>query len=96
MPVLTKNKTVKVRAGMICDCCGKEDQGNVNDFAVQHTFGYDSPSDMTTVSFALCDKCLLAIALEKIPGAQFSEWEEGNKTVSREEMTQRLTGRLDC
>jgi hypothetical protein len=96
MPVIFKKKLTPVRVGMKCDACGIEDVGNANDFAVNHTFGYGSPSDMTSVSFALCDTCLLAIVLEKIPQAVFKEWEEGAKIVSHEQMKSRLDGFMAC
>ena len=96
MPIIFKKKLTPVRVGMKCDSCGMEDDNNVNDFAVIHTFGYGSPSDMTSVSFALCDTCLLAIVLEKIPQAVFKEWDKGDKIVSHEEMKSRLDGSKDC
>jgi hypothetical protein len=69
MASLTRKKTVHVRYGMVCDCCGKRDEDGLNDFVLGHTMGFDSPMDMTHVSASICDACLLAIVLDRVPGA---------------------------
>jgi hypothetical protein len=71
-----KRISQNVPVGMTCDCCGKEfcEQGmQINDFRLQHTFGYGSAIDMTSVSAAICDECLFDIVVEKLPGAVFTD-----------------------
>jgi hypothetical protein len=75
MPQLFEDRQAPHLTGIICDCCGKrcEANGTDGDFVVKHVCGYDSVFDMGTVSFALCDDCLLRLAVEHIPGAIFED-----------------------
>jgi hypothetical protein len=88
MPVLTRRKTVLVRHGIRCDCCDKVDEQGANDFALSHTLGYDSPHDMARIEAAVCDRCLLQLVLDRIPGAVFKD--AGGSQISREEMAGHL------
>lgn len=87
MPVLFKKKSVLVRVGFECDMCKMTDDTRLNDFSINHTLGYDSPADMTTITAALCDACLLSLVLDHIPGAAITS--EG-KAVSRAELAVNL------
>lgn len=87
MPVLTSKEITEKRYGMVCDRCGKRDEHGCNDFVVEHTCGYDSALDMGSISFALCDNCLLELALRHIPGAIFTQ---DRSPVDREELQKRL------
>lgn len=69
MPILTKKRRVDVAYGMKCDCCGMVDENGFNDFAINHGLGYDSPLDMTRITAAICDTCLLGIVIDRVPGA---------------------------
>ncbi len=93
MPALTKKKTVHVRYGMLCDCCGKHDENGLNDFTINQTMGYDSPMDMTHVSATICDTCLLSIVLDRVPGAVFTSPE--GKPESRDRAAEALRSHLE-
>jgi hypothetical protein len=88
MPILFERKVVLVRSGMRCDCCNRTDEEGFNNFAISHTLGYDSPCDMGSIEAAICDRCLLALALGHIPGAVFRD--ASGQPVSRDEMAENL------
>ena len=69
MPMITKKVKVDKIIGLKCDRCDYENNNLTQDFHVVHTFGYGSPIDGDTVSFALCDKCLEEIITKEIPNA---------------------------
>lgn len=71
MTTITTKKTIDVVTGLICDRCGHIDEDGFNDLHVNHTFGFGTELDTTTVSFSLCDLCLTDIILNKIPHAKF-------------------------
>ena len=73
MPVLTRRKMVQVAYGIRCDRCCLVDENHFNDFTLNHTLGYASVSDMTSVQAALCDDCLVEIILTAVPAAVFTD-----------------------
>ncbi len=62
---------------MICDACGKCDSEGFNDFRIDHKFGVDSPFDESSVTAAICDRCLMTILLDRVDGAAFTDM-DGN------------------
>lgn len=70
---IIKQKLTDVLVGMTCDCCKKDSRDSQcsNYFVIEHTFGYDSVCDMTSVAATICEDCFLSIILDKIPYAQF-------------------------
>lgn len=95
MPILTEIRTIetKVVVGMRCDGCGREfddhDMG-FHDFRLSHTFGYDSAADGTHVEACVCDDCLLAIVLERLPGARLTSQYGEPDGADRADMAKRL------
>lgn len=72
MPIINKEKTVRVPAAHVCDICGSEDPDFCSDFVLRHTFGYGSPHDGVSVEAAICDTCLYELISKHIPGAKFT------------------------
>lgn len=65
--------TSDVVVGMRCDCCGsefREEAARMNDFRLEHTFGFASVADMVSVKATICDNCLLELVLDRVPGAE--------------------------
>lgn len=95
MPQIFKDRVVPMPDGIVCDCCGKRCAADSSGggFIVKHVCGYDSVFDMGTVSFALCDDCLLWLAAEHIPGSVF---DDGSDAMDhRQAVIAKLAGRLD-
>ena len=70
---LVTEKTVEVETGYICDSCGEIFIKSLSGFHIKHTCGYDSKHDGSTISFQICDNCLMDIVLDRIPKAIIEE-----------------------
>lgn len=72
MPAYYEDKKVRVFSGMTCDACHKDFPDGNFDFVLNHTFGYGTEMDMAHVEAAICDKCLIEIIRDRVPGAEIS------------------------
>jgi hypothetical protein len=75
MAVQTEKRrvTAEVVVAVTCDICGKEIDPRMHTFKLKHTFGYDSPADMTSVEAEICDHCLHKLVTEAIPHARLTD-----------------------
>ena len=68
--LIVEKKEVDVITGFICDSCSREFEETSGGLRVKHTCGYPSKYDGDTISFQVCDDCLMEIVKDKIPKAE--------------------------